>query len=217
MKLGLFSVIFVSLSILTSCVETIEIQSPVYSNNFSRLDLKGFENGKLFIWRNDTVAGYYHNEQVAVTLKDLPSHNYLKLSIELLIHDSWDGNADDGVSAPDFWYMGVGQDETYRTTFSNSPCQPTYCLYQSYPNTFFRQNRPKSGAIDVNLPGLCLFGSSSSYTSRYVVEQIVEHSFPEARIFMGANLRQTNSTNPVCDESWSIAGIKVGAIQTTNP
>lgn len=205
---------FVMMLICFACVETVENQTTVYSNNFSKLDLARFENGRLFIWMNDTIAGYYHNEEVAVTLSDLPTHNYLKVSVEILVHDSWDGNADDGISGPDFWYMGLDQEETYRTTFSNSPCQSTYCLYQSYPNVFFRQNWPKSGAVDVELPGLCLFGTSSGYTSRYVVQQLIEHSSPEVRLFMGDNLLQTNSPDPKCDESWSIASIKVSAIQT---
>lgn len=198
-----------------SCVETVENQSLVYSNNFSTVDLAGFENARLFVWRNDTIAGYYHNEEVAVTIKDLPVHNYLKVSVELLIHDSWDGNVDDGLSGPDYWFMGLDQTETYRTTFSNTPCVSTYCLYQSYPNTFFRQNRPKTGALNVSLPGLCLFGRTDNYTTRYVVEQLIEHSNSEVRLFMGDELKQTNSPSPTCDESWSIAGIRISAIQTS--
>lgn len=199
---------------ISSCVETVENEVLAYSNDFSDLNLAGFENGKLFIWRNDTLAGYYHNEEVAVNLKDLPPHNYLKLSIEILIHDTWDGNPKDSLSGPDYWYMGIDRTETYRTTFSNTPCESTYCLYQSYPNTYFRQNRPKTGAIQTNLPGLCLFGAFPNYTTRYRVEQLIEHTNPDVRVFLGGELRQLNSPDPVCDESWSVAGIQVFAIQT---
>lgn len=208
--------IFALTVVCFSCVETVENQTLVYSNNFSTVDLAGFENARLFVWRNDTIAGFYHNEEVAVTIDNLPTHNYLKVSVELLIHDSWDGNVDDGLSGPDYWFMGLDETETYRTTFSNTPCAPTYCLYQSYPNTFFRQNRPKTGAVDVNMPGLCLFGRTDNYTTRYVVEQLIEHSQSEVRLFMGDELKQTNSPSPICDESWSIASIRVSAIQTNN-
>jgi hypothetical protein len=211
---GLVAGFFALLLGCFSCVETVENQVLVYSNNFSTVNLSGFENGKLFVWRNDTIAGYYHNEEVAVTVKELPTHNYLKVSIELLIHDSWDGTASDGVSGPDFWFMGLDQNESFRTTFSNTPCVSTFCLYQSFPNGFFRQNRPKTGATDVSLPGLCLFGTTAAYTSRYVVEQLIEHTNPEVRVFMGGELKQTNSPFPICDESWSIASIQVLAIQT---
>ena len=198
-----------------SCVESVENQVQLYNNNFSKLDLANFENGRLLIWRNDTIAGWYHNEEVAVTLYDLPKHNYLKLSVELLIHDSWDGNWNDGISGPDYWFMGIDSVDVIRTTFSNSPCVSSYCLYQSYPNDFFRQNTPKTGAIETNMPSLCL-GSFTS-TSRYRVERLIEHTKVDSiRFHMRDELKQTNSPSPKCDESWSIAKISILAIQTNS-
>ena len=198
-----------------SCVESVENQVQLYNNNFSKLDLANFENGRLLIWRNDTIAGWYHNEEVAVTLYDLPKHNYLKLSVELLIHDSWDGNWNDGISGPDYWFMGIDSVDVVRTTFSNSPCVSSYCLYQSYPNDFFRQNYPKAGAIETNMPSLCL-GSFTS-TSRYRVERLIEHTKVDSiRFHMRDELKQTNSPSPKCDESWSIAKISILAIQTNS-
>ena len=200
-----------------SCVESVENQVQIYNNNFSKLDLANFENGRLLVWRNDTVAGWYHNEEVAVTLYDLPAHNYLKLSAEIFIHDSWDGNWDDGYSGPDYWFMGIDSVDVVRTTFSNSPCESSYCLYQSYPNEFFRQNYPKSGAIETNMPGLCQFGGFQNYTSRYRIEKLIEHTNVDSvRFFMRDELKQTNSPSPKCDESWSIAKISILAIQTNS-
>jgi hypothetical protein len=202
---------------MVSCVESVENQEQIYNNNFSKLDLANFDNGRLFIWRNDTIAGYYNNEEVAVTLYDLPPHNYLKVSVEILIHDSWDGNWDDGISGPDYWFMGVDRKDIVRTTFSNSPCESLYCLYQSFPNDFFRQNTPKSGAIDTNMPGLCQFGGFQNYTSRYRIERLIEHSKTDSmRFHMRDELKQTNSPSPICDESWSIAKISIIAIQTNS-
>lgn len=198
--------------LFSSCAETLESEQVVYSNNFSELDLEGFENGKLFIFNNDTVAGFYYNDEVAVNLKNLPSHNLLKVTIEILVHDSWDGNPADGLSGPDYWFFGVDNQEIFRTTFSNSPCESTYCLYQSYPNDYFRQNVPKSGAIQTNLPGLCIFGAFPNYTTRYSISQIMEHSNPTARIFMNSDLKQFNSPDPICDESWSLAKVTVEAL-----
>jgi hypothetical protein len=59
-----------------------------------------------------------------------------------------------------------------------------------------------------------LFGRTDNYTTRYVVEQLIEHSNSEVRLFMGDELKQTNSPSPICDESWSIASIQLTAIQT---
>ncbi|MEB2773717.1 hypothetical protein SYJ56_00265 [Algoriphagus sp. D3-2-R+10] len=195
-----------------SCIDTLESEEVVYSNNFSDLDLAGFENGRLFVFEEDTVAGHYHNEEIAVNLSDLPSHNLLKVTIEILIHDTWDGNTSDGVTGPDQWFFGVDNEEIFRTTFSNSPCESTYCLYQSYPDTFFKTNRPKTGAIQTNMPGLCLFGTTPNYTTRYSFSKIVEHSKSSTRIYMNSDLVASNSPDPKCDESWSLAGITVEAL-----
>ena len=198
----------------TSCLPTAEMEQLVYSNDFSDLDLAGFENARLFMFQNDTVVGYYHNEEVAVTIPDIPTHNYLKITVDILIHDSWDGNADDGLGGPDIWYMGYDGQEAIRTTFSNTPCESTYCLYQSYPNDYFRQNVPKSGAVKTDMPGLCLFGGLQNYTTRYSISKLVEHSNPSVKVFMGDELTAAGSADPLCDESWSIAKVEVVAIQT---
>ena len=201
--LSLFLVVF-------GCSDTLESSELVYFNNFSKLDLKGFENGKLFVFQQDTLAGFYHNEEVAINLDDLPPHNLLKITLDILIHDSWDGNpiSNDG---PDYWYFGLDNKEIFRTTFSNSLCESTFCLYQSYPSTYFRQNVPKSGAVRTNQPGLCLFGAFPNYTTRYSISQIIPHQSQTARIYMNSDL-VADSTDPVCDESWSLAGVTVEAL-----
>jgi hypothetical protein len=214
LRIHLFALLLIGLG-MSACVESVENQVQLYDNNFSTLDLANFENGRLLIWRNDTIAGYYHNEEVAVMLYDLPAHNYLKLTAEILIHDSWDGNWNDGYSGPDYWFMGIDSADVVRTTFSNSPCVSSYCLYQSFPNEFFRQNAPKTGAIETNLPSLCLGGQTT--TSRYRIEKLIEHTKVDSiRFFMRDELKQTNSPTPKCDESWSIAKISIVAIQTNS-
>jgi len=193
----------------SSCQDRLESQQIVYSNNFGQLDLRNFENGRLFIFLGDTLLGFYNNEEVSVTIPDLPGHNVLKVEIELWVHDSWDGNPDDGVNGPDFWYMKIDEEEVFRTTFSNTPCMSTFCLRQSYPNDYFRQNDPKAGAIQTDLPGLCLFGAFQNYTTRYRISRLVSHNANSVKITLGDELLQTNSPDPLCDESWSVGKIEV--------
>jgi hypothetical protein len=193
----------------SSCVDKLVSEELVYSNDFAEVDLNNFENGRLFVFQKDTILGFYHNEEVSVSLYDLPAHNLLKLEVELWIHDSWDGNRDDGISGPDYWYMKIDENEVYRTTFSNTPCNPIFCLMQSYPNEFFRQNNPKTMAIQTNLPGLCLFGTTPNYTTRYLVSRMVNHQADSVKITLGDELLQTNSPDPVCDESWSVGKIEL--------
>ena len=199
-----------TLFILTiSCEDRLESEMMVYSNDFSTLNLANFENARLFVFQSDTVVGFYHNEEVSMTIPDLPGHNILKVTVDILIHDSWDGNPDDGISGPDIWYMKVDGNEVVRTTFSNSPCASTYCLKQSYPQDYFRQNNPKSGAVQTNLPGLCLFGAFQSYTTRYSISRLISHNSSSVRLTFGDELKALNSSDPLCDESWSIAKIEV--------
>ncbi|MGY6742751.1 MAG: hypothetical protein ACXIUQ_08450 [Cecembia sp.] len=208
-RVSFFLLCCLVLFVYTSCQDRLESQQIVYSNNFGQLDLRNFENGRLFIFLGDTLLGFYNNEEVSVTIPDLPGHNVLKVEIELWVHDSWDGNPDDGVNGPDFWYMKIDEEEVFRTTFSNTPCMPTFCLRQSYPNDYFRQNDPKAGAIQTNLPGLCLFGAFQNYTTRYRISRLVSHNANSVKITLGDELLQTNSPDPLCDESWSVGKIEV--------
>lgn len=197
---------------LTACTDALDRSELVYDNDFSNLDLAGFENARLFIFQNDTVNGFYHNEEISLLLEGLPIHNQLKVTSEILIHDSWDGNPADG-GGPDMWFFGVDGVEVYRTTFSNSPCVPTYCLHQSYPQDYFRQNFPKTGAIQTNLPGLCIFGALENYTTRYRITKIIPHQNSFAKIFWNSELINPEFVaDPVCDESWSLAKVTVEAM-----
>jgi hypothetical protein len=210
-KRRLFTLFFslCMLLIFSSCSDTLESEELIYSNNFGLMDLRNFENGRLFIFDGDTLLGFYNNEEVSVTLYDLPSHNIVKLEVELYVHDSWDGNPDDGIGGPDYWYMKIDRQEVFRTTFSNTPCESTFCFRQSYPNDYFRQNDPKTGAIRTDLRGLCLFGAFQNYTTVYNVIRMVSHSADSVKITLGDELKQTNTPNPLCDESWSVGKIQL--------
>ncbi|TVP49959.1 MAG: hypothetical protein EA341_08295 [Mongoliibacter sp.] len=211
-KSGSLSFISLILSLtlaLVSCEDVLESEQVVYSNDFSTLNLANFENGRLFIFQQDTLMGFYHNEEASVTIHDLPGHNVMKVEVELWIHDSWDGNPDDGISGPDIWYMKVDGDDIIRTTFSNSPCESLFCLKQSYPNDYFRQNDPRSGAVETNIPGLCLFGAFPRYTTKYRITKIIRHTASSVKVTLGDELVQTNTDDPACDESWSIGEIKI--------
>lgn len=208
---GIFIWLIVSIFGISACTDTLESSEIVYDNDFSDLNLAGFENGKLFVFQNDTVSGFYHNDEVSLSLENLPSHNMLKITTEILIHDSWDGNPDN-VGGPDYWFFGVDNKEVFRTTFSNTPCESTYCIMQSYPNSYFRQNNPKTGAVQTNLPGLCLFGALPNYTTRYSVSKIIENKSSTIRIFWNSDLTSANSPDPVCDESWSLARVTIEAL-----
>ncbi|WP_113923542.1 hypothetical protein [Cognataquiflexum aquatile] len=183
----------------------------VYSNDFSGGDLNNIENGRLMVFENDTILGNYHNEEVTLNLSSLPSHNIVKVTVELFVHDSWDGNPDN-IGGPDYWYMNVEGEEVMRTTFSNTACVFGFCLMQSYPNNFFRQNLPKTGAVRTNLPGLCHLSGIPENTTVYSFSRLVSHTGPTVKITLGDELLQLNSPDPKCDESWSVGKIEVSTL-----
>lgn len=203
---------FIVLIFAGACQDELVGEEKIYSNNFNQLDLRNFNNSRLFVFENDTIMGFYHNEEVWLKLYDIPPHNALKITIEVLAHDSWDGNLDDGVSGPDYWYFKLDDEEVYRTTFSNSVCVSTYCLRQSYPEEFFRQNFPKEGAVQTNLPGLCHTAGIPNNTTRYSITKTFRHFYDSVKITMGDELMQTNAFSPLCDESWSVSKIEVSAM-----
>ncbi|WP_439483155.1 hypothetical protein [Cyclobacterium plantarum] len=194
-----------------SCETRLQEEVKIYDNDFSQSDLSNFESGRLFDFNGDTVLGYFHNEEILLNLPDLPAHNAIKVTIDLLLHDSWDGNPDN-IGGPDFWYMQLNGQEVLRTTFSNSPCESTYCLYQSYPDNYPRFYEPKTAAESSDLPGRCQYQNSLGWTSRYQITKIISHSASNLEIVCGDELKQENAAGPVCDESWSIARIQVSTM-----
>jgi len=191
----------------SACTDTLESSVVVYSNDFSELNLAGFEGARLFVFQNDTISGFYNNEEIKLRIDDLPSHNVMRITVDILVHDSWDGNP-----GGDYWILGADSQEILRTTFSNSPCESTFCLYQSYPENYARQFVPKSGAVRTNIPGLCLFGAFDNYTTQYSITRLIDHTNNDIDIFMRDELNQEGSTDPACDESWSISSIVVEAL-----
>ncbi|WP_200975010.1 hypothetical protein [Echinicola sp. 20G] len=203
----------ITLSFLSSCQEDELVgEILVYENDFSHASsLTNIENGKVHVFENDTILGNYNNEEISLNIEDMPYHNTVRVVIELLLHDSWDGNVG-GVGGPDYWYMNVDQQQILYTTFSNSPCVSTYCLYQSYPDNYGRNYDPKTSAVETNLPGLCQYRNTPGWTSKYRISKLIDHSNPNINITCGDILNQSNAPSAICDESWSISKIEVSAL-----
>lgn len=196
---------------LVSCQDELLESVPVYSLDFSNGHSPQIINEKWFNFNGDTVLGWYHNEEIVLNLSNLPKHNTVEVTVEVLVHDSWDGNQDE-IGGPDFWYMHLDGEEIVNTTFSNAPCGTNYCLYQSYPENYPRHLEPKSGSTDPDLPGRCQYKGIPGWTSKYIVARLVKHKSSNLTILIGDRLLQTNTSDPGCDESWSISNIEVKAL-----
>jgi len=197
---------------LTSCEDRLMESVTVYSSNFSRSDENSpITNAKWHEFNGDTVLGWFHNEEIALSLPNLPKHNTVEVTIELLVHDSWDGNPDN-VGGPDYWYLHLDGEEIIHTTFSSSPCGSNYCIYQSFPENYPRTFEPKTGAFDKNLPGRCQYKNVPGWTSKYTITRRINHNDDHLAILIGDRLRQENAPDPACDESWSISKIEVNTL-----
>ncbi|AWW30528.1 hypothetical protein DN752_10540 [Echinicola strongylocentroti] len=213
-KFALLFFLLISLTVLLSSCQEDELMGEVlvYENDFSApANLSGIENGKLMVFQEDTVLGNYNNEEVTIAVTGMPSHNTVRVVIELLVHDSWDGN-NTGASGPDYWFLNVDGAQLLNTTFSNSPCTPSYCIYQSYPNQYGRLNDPKTGADETDLPGLCQYADTPGWTTKYTISKLIAHTGPAISITCGDQLLQENAPSAICDESWSLSKIEVSAL-----
>lgn len=210
-SLLVYLLLFSFITITSSCEDALLEEVMVYSNDFSTGQLSNIENGRLDVFEGDTVIGFYNAEEVKVVVPNLPSHNTLKITVEILVHDSWDGNIDD-MGGPDVWYMKLDGQQVVHTTFSNSPCNSLYCMYQSFPSNYPRFNEPKTGAERTDLPGRCQYSGVMGWTSLYRITKLVPHKGGTVELLLGDELKQENTGDPLCDESWSITKIEVSAL-----
>lgn len=199
----------------SSCSKQVEKETEVYFNDFEQADLTGIENGVLLEYNQSTVLGNYNNSGFTLRVTDLPTHDLIKVSFDLLIHDSWDGNklGIGDVDGPDIWELII-EDQVYiHTTFLNMDCinaNGMFCPPQSYPADYPNNNNyPRKGASKINLPGVC---HPEGMTTLYKITKTVAHSKDEVKIQGLDQLLQLNAEDPKCDESWSVDNIRISTI-----
>ena len=166
-------------------------------------------------YRNMSVGS--KNGGFSLNLDNLPPHKAIEITVEPYMHDSWDGNNNyGGIDGPDVWTMSADGEELVNSSFSNSPCNSMYCLFQSYPVSYsggIINNPPKTDAMTV-LPGFCYTGYTYG-TSVYKIVKTISHSKNTLNINFRDFLVQTNVSDPLCDESWSVGLLRVKILNTT--
>jgi hypothetical protein len=99
------------------------------------------------------------------------------------------------------------------TTFSNTPCNAIYCLYQSYPADYgLINNPPKTGAY-MDVAGICHMADVFK-TSVYKIDKTIKHSASKVTISFKDFLVQKNVADQMCDESWSMGSLIIKIINT---
>ena len=208
------------LVILFSCSESNQFQRNeiIYNNDFESGDFNAIDGAQIMTFNNTTLLGSYNNDGFALNLNNIGPHDYIYISFDLYIHDSWDGNFNNfDPDQADTWFIelisdfdtGVGTPfNVWKTSFSNSVCSPTYCLRQSYPDVFPFDNLPREGSSRL-LPGLCSLDSELDGTTMYTIEQGFEHTGNALLLRFYDQLYQPNVADQRCDESWSLDNLKV--------
>ena len=202
--------------LFTCCKKLPQNEQPVYENNFEQSDLSSVTGGLITDYNGSKVIGRYNNGGFILNLAGLPDHDFIKVSFDLYIHDGWDGDSKGDsiiVEAPDLWKMKVDGDEYINTTFSNTVCNGVFCLMQSYPHNYPFHNNPKTGAARTDLPGVCHFKDIPGGTTLYKIERLIKQKKSTVSIEFKDLLLQSNSADPLCDESWSMDNIVISVLK----
>jgi len=122
-----------------------------------------------------TFLGSFRNETVSLTLKDLPKHRYLRISVDLYLIRNWPGDTGSGPSA---WKLAVrGGPELLNSTFSNWP--DVAAQTQSFPlNQSLTATRGGTGAVAVNTLGYTITNTHGDYGPRdsvYKLSFVIPH------------------------------------------
>ncbi len=137
-------------------------------------------------------------QTVSLALHDLPAHTALRVTFDLLILKSWDGNSP--AYGPDRWSLAVAGGPTLlATTFSNNPKVAAEGSHQDYPRP---QSAPHTGAASTGTLGYSNFFKDSIYR----LEFTFPHTAKELRLDFHSSLFEGKGP---ADESWGLANMKV--------
>ena len=203
--------ILLTIVLVSACRKGQQEQALVFSNDFESGNLENIAGGKIEFFNSTNVLGRYNNDGFGLQVNNLPEHDLVEVSFDLYIHDSWDGN-DADPDGPDKWTLEIEGVNYIHTTFSNKEC-PYTCFPQSYPLNYLNSNQqPKTGALPVELPGACHWSDRPRGTTLYKIVKRIRHSSRAFSMRSFDELIQPNTTQPMCDESWSVDNLVVKTI-----
>lgn len=138
---------------------------------------------------------------VTLSLDNLPPHNRAKVSFDLYIIRSWDGNAN-----PDLWTLDVNDGpliHLIHTSFSNCHWCTGDSLRQSYPGGYPTDDYPlRTGATEVDTLGYIIGG--------YEADSVYRLSFDFDHTEENLILNFIGGSNQPCgDESWGLDNVQV--------
>jgi len=140
------------------------------------------------------------DQTVRLALGDLPPHTALRVSFDLYVLKSWDGNSPQ--YGPDQFRLAVvGGPVLVDTSFSNNPKVERQGSYQDYPRA---GSQPRAQAIATNTLGYEFFGDSI-----YPLEFTFPHARDDVTLEFSSSLFEGKG---VADESWGLDNVRVEAV-----
>ncbi len=158
------------------------------------------ENATRFLGR------FSEDQNAALTLTDLPKHTRLRVTFDLHIIQTWDG--ENTTWGPDRWIASVDGRELIRTSFSNADWN-NYQYFQNFPGLLASERfNHRTGADRIDTLN---FENTDEGNERlplrdatYQLRMTIAHSADTAElVFRGSGLQELS------DESWGIDNIRV--------
>lgn len=148
--------------------------------------------------------GPFNQEEVMLHLEDLPAHDEVKVTLELFVLKTWDGNST--CCGPDRWVARVdGGPVLLDATFSNddAPFDPEF--FQSYPGPYPGGSNPGlTGAAEKGTLG---YPDESGYGG--VGDSIYRLTFTFPHSARGLTLRFTDPPRDDANELWGLDCVRV--------
>ena len=213
----LYLVLLFSIVALGAC-KGVPRETEVFNSDFDRGVPEHVVNGKVEQYNGTGVLGRYSEGGFNLEVSGVKAHDMIKITFDLYIHDTWDGNTT-GVNGRDIWIMNIDGGSVIYSTFANGGC--TNCT-QSYPepqpsyinNAFqFALNRPNSNAIKTDLPGACKLKDIKGGTSMYRIQRTFNHTGSTLVLGCFGQLEDADPANKNCNESWSVDNMRITAIE----
>lgn len=211
-------VLFPGLALFLSSCKGLPKETHVFTGDFERGIPVNVVNGKIEQYNGSGVLGRYTDGGFEVQVKGMKAHQMIRISFDLYIHDTWDGNKT-GSDGRDVWIMNIDGWSSIYSTFANGNC--SNCT-QSYPepqpsfvnNTFnFASNKPNSNAIKTDLPGACKLKDVKGGTSMYRIQRTFDHTASTLTLGCFGQLEDADPANKICNESWSVDNMRITAIE----
>jgi len=199
-------------------------QELFYSNNFEGLVDTEWSNKRTDVTPvgGRRFLGQFGNGTVSLTLPNIPFHKQVRVSFDLFIIRSWDGNYQRDprfpnlVVGPDVWSLSVaGGSQLVRTTFSNIDSNPPLSYNQAYPENYpDGNNPPRTGSTEINTLGYHFDygGDKDAGDTVYRFESSFPHTTSSLKMQFNASGLQSLE-----DESWGLDNVKVELISENQP